>query len=97
MNCPCCGAPMPPDAALDTFIARCGPVTQRLLRALTLSAPLQVRELADRVYADRADGGPDDAEAVVRVMVYNLRPRLAKIDWRIKTVGWAGYVLERAA
>lgn len=97
MICPCCGSPMTADATLDAFIARQGPVTQRLMRALVLAAPLQVRELAERTYADRDDGGPDDAEAIVRVLVSQVRPKLAEIDWRIRTVGWAGYVLERAA
>jgi len=58
------------------------------------------RALTERVYADRADGGPDCADNVVRVTIVRVNRKLAPAGLRIacnKNGRSFGYKLQRLA
>ena len=73
--CPCCGAPVAAPTRLDAALARLTPMQRRLVRAVVRCPGQTATELAAVVYADRADGGPDDAPGVVRVLANQIRLR----------------------
>lgn len=62
------------------------------------SGPLLAHDLAERVYASQADGGPEYAAKVIHVMIHKMRPRLAWHGIRILTLGAGaaslGYMIE---
>ena len=77
------------------------PPLQRLLLQTILStgaAFTDTRDLADRLYAGRADGGPDYAVSSIKVHVYNIRRVLAVLapEVRIASKVQHGYRLEVA-
>lgn len=83
-------------------LARLSPVQQRILLALrelraSPCAPAHAAAIVEVVYRDCADGGPDDAEASVRVAIFNMRRRLAGGPVEIGSRCAAGYWLEGAA
>lgn len=98
MICPCCGTHLSPDQALTAFIRQQGPVAQRILRTLAAANdPMPGAALVDSVYVLAPDGGPINATGSLYCAITALRPRLAQIGWVIRSHGWDGYLLERAA
>ena len=64
--------------------------TQRAMIAALLHGqpkPVPTAHLVDVVYGDRDDGGPDNAEHIVRVQIYQIRTKLAHLGIKIETVG----------
>ncbi|GLS29598.1 Transcriptional regulatory protein, C terminal [Mesorhizobium albiziae] len=45
---------------------------------------VSIRELIDAVYGDRADGGPESAEQIIRNRISMLMPRLLRHGWAIE-------------
>ena len=69
-----------------------------LIEPLRHGSPVPVPRLVATLYAARFDGGPEDAEATVRTMIYYLRQRLARHGIAILTIGVGrgaqGYMLD---
>lgn len=91
-ECPCCGAPMasrPPAEALR--YGRLPPLVRRVVDVLLRSYPrtMSFRRLADLVYADDPNGGPDQAERCLSSSIAQARHEIAKTGWRIG--GASGY------
>lgn len=55
------------------------PCSAAVLRHL-LEEPLTCRELCERIYADREDGGPEWALTVIKVQIHKLRRRGVPIN-----------------
>lgn len=66
------------------------PLERKILRLLkaTQSRPLSARALADALYADREDGGPDSAENIISVTICKMRQKGVKIHSRYR-VGYS--------
>lgn len=58
-----------------------------LLEPLRCGSPVPINRLVSTLYASRWDGGPDNPEGVVHVMIYNLRQRLSPHGIAILTIG----------
>jgi hypothetical protein len=94
MICPCCSQTVTPPGRLQALVRELGPVSGGILRELLASSEsLTPSQIADRVYAGVAGGGPVGATNVVRQMVHRMKPRLKEIGWTIRAVGWSGYRL----
>ena len=65
-----------------------------LLGPLCRRSPTPVQALADAIYADRADGGPDNADHVVRIQIQRMRERLEPHGIRILTFVGQGYMFD---
>lgn len=95
--CPCCRQPLPPDGKTNwdvgtrTFIGNGVAVRFTDKEAQIVDAlwrrrnrPFNnKREMADTVYADDPDGGPEDADNLMSVFVCRIRPKLAAVGWGI--------------
>ena len=84
-NCPCCGAPVAAPTPLDDALraARLSARQVELVRLIARWPGKSAPELADLLYRDAADGGPDYATEVVRVQLHFARKRLAETPLRI--------------
>ena len=110
LRCECCGQVMQ-NIDLNAVIvaSRLTPMQVAILRCLAAANGrfMKSEAIADVVYSDRIDGGPDTAASVVGVQILRLRRRLngAKIQaaWGYRVVGdrpgqgSVGYKLERGA
>jgi hypothetical protein len=90
--------PVPGDV-VDTIVAyRWAPLERLLLQQLlsTGATFIDTRELADRIYAGRADGGPDYACSIIRVRIHAIRRVLRALvpSVRIASKPHHGYRLE---
>lgn len=65
------------------------PVQRKVLDVLINSFPkdLSVRQIADRVYADDPNGGPDGAENCVSVYLNGIRKAVKPLGWTAGTGG----------
>lgn len=89
--CPCCRQALPAgrsredaERLLAEILAR--PTRQaRILKHLVehLGEYASRRELADLVYGDDPDGGPDDAEGVISKLVRGLRGKVAPLGFEL--------------
>ena len=97
-HCPCCGQPVRSDMMAD-LCASVTPTMARILRAIARRPGITAAELADVVYGDRPDGGPDDATNVITSVICQQRQRVVAAGWRILSQGGSrsGYRLERVA
>lgn len=96
--CPCCGAPLKhgvvaPQDLPDRIGG--GNAFRLIVECLAKRAGRVVIDdaLIDHLYGLRADGGPEDARAVIRVVLCKLRHQLPQLGWRIETVWGVGYKL----
>jgi len=92
--CPCCGAPVAAPTRLDAALARLTPTQRLLVRAVARCPGQTATELAAVVYANRADGGPDDACGVVRVLAHQIKQRGAGVRVVAGQGRRGGYFLE---
>lgn len=72
----------------DPASIRCGPVTRRLLEVLA-SQPgkwVTTTRIIDALYGDDPNGGPDNANLTIRVLVHTARPRLQAMGWDIESI-----------
>ena len=82
MRCPCCGSDVViPEwqRALDTLT----PTERRVIDVITTAPGLQEPELAERVYANRWDGGPLAAGQIVRAMINRANKKLVPLGFRV--------------
>jgi DNA-binding winged helix-turn-helix (wHTH) protein len=87
----------------DLFGIPFGPVELKILSTLIGAYPDKVErfELADAVYSDDPEGGPEHANTVLRVMVARLRRKLTGTGWTIPKMktgtgeAYGGYRLAR--
>lgn len=87
LRCPFCNSPLKegtvPIEALPGLDV--SPQRRRILDALVQSHPrfLTISQLADAVYADDPDGGPEGAFNVTRTQISKLRRVLPPYGWQI--------------
>lgn len=101
MICPCCRRPFDPGwipvEALPALFR--GRIQTRLLSHLIehFGAPRSVHQIADAIYSDAIDGGPEWAEQSVQVMVATMRRKMrdAGVGWTIHGKCGQGYMLVR--
>lgn len=82
MNCPCCGSIIVVPAwqqALETLT----PTERRVIDVVTQAPGLREPELAERVYANRWDGGPLAAGQIVRAMIHRANKKLVPYGFRV--------------
>lgn len=88
-HCPCCGQAVPDLPRLDSVIVGAGLSGQLKQLFVILSASrgryLSYRDLAQIMFGDREDGGPDNAEGHIRVLVNHLRREIAGYFVKIDT------------
>lgn len=91
--CPCCGQ----EWAIDDLPKLRGPRRNRIIEIVSRRPGLDMHRLADLVYADDINGGPDDAAMVVRVTIAHMNKQLRRQGWRIAAdrCGYGGYRLSR--
>jgi hypothetical protein len=86
-RCPCCQQELPkqkrlefyyPDVIYDGKVARLHAMEFKILQAGWRSR-LSTMELADAIYADRADGGPNTVNDVLAVTVFRMNKKLAPL------------------
>lgn len=95
MKCPCCNGSGEVDD--DVSPVHLSPLQFRIWDIVRKSPHgISIRDLVDRVYIDREDGGPEYATRCVWRTVWNANRRLAVVDQRIvSTKGWGSlYRLE---
>jgi hypothetical protein len=76
--CPTCGQPIPPDIELQ------GPVRNRVYDFIRKNPRGVTRQqVADAVYRDDPNGGPDSATSVISATVWHINKKLRKHGVRI--------------
>ncbi|WP_295805918.1 helix-turn-helix domain-containing protein [uncultured Nitratireductor sp.] len=89
-RCPCCGGMMPPGAVpREEIVGRLETTSQVFRDAVRRLAwrpghQLTSYELAEYIWKDDPNGGPDTADAVVRVTIRRERHHLEPLGWRIE-------------
>lgn len=85
IRCPCCEGRGVIEAEPPT---RLTPIQTKIYNAVRAAKHgIAIGRLADQVYADRRDGGPNCAWDVVRTQVYLMNKRLADVGERVKSEG----------
>lgn len=93
--CPYCGADLGRIVPIG-IVAESFPHTmRRIILALSTGRPMTRDQIADQVYWDDPNGGPDTAKNVVSVTISNHRGALAGMGWRIQASPRSGYRLVR--
>ena len=84
MKCPCCNG----TGKVDGPPVHMSPMQNRVWDIVRHAADgIESAALIDRIYADRADGGPAYASKTVHVAICRLNKRLRLVDQRIHGVG----------
>jgi hypothetical protein len=82
ITCPCCGGRGEIEEQRHPQLT---PLQFRIYDVVRRSpCGINVHNLVDKVYADRADGGPDTAMAVVRSLIWKINTVLAPTGARIR-------------
>jgi hypothetical protein len=94
-KCPCCGQQIDgevPAKALASVPLR--PTARRIIDALASVYPrgLSARQIADRVYADDPNGGPESAEDAMSVHMHRARPIIQGYGWTVGASGKHGNI-----
>lgn len=91
IHCPTCGHAMEAKrASLETLSsAPFEPQLRLIIDALAKAYPRFVTTdfLLDHLYGGRQDGGPDNAESLIRTRISKLRKQLAPYGWTIPKHG----------
>ena len=79
--CNCCGHPIVGDDVSETLT----PLQQRIFNGIKRAgaAGISARDLMDIVYADDANGGPENTN-IISVVINQMAPRLALFNLKIK-------------
>ncbi|WP_428029789.1 helix-turn-helix domain-containing protein [Ancylobacter sp.] len=89
-TCPTCGQPMRAgtDVKALTGLAR-GPVSRAILDTLVESYPASIegRRLAEAVWGDDPDGGPNWPAGSLFILMRRLRLKLGPLGWTITSTG----------
>lgn len=84
MKCPCCGGEMEstPEVTLDAGLT---PLELAIMTAMVSAYPrgLTRRQLANIVYSDDPNGGPDTAEKAMSVYLYYIRAKIKPLGWHV--------------
>lgn len=83
MNCPCCGAEMHTPGLAALRHVRVTPFQRKVLDVLINTFPkaLSARQLANRVYADDPNGGPENSENCISVYLCRIRKAIQPLGW----------------
>jgi hypothetical protein len=73
-------------AALNEALDSLRPMQRRVFDLVSKCRGMKFPDLADAIYADREDGGPDGAEMCVRTAAYQANAELRKAGIRIVSV-----------
>lgn len=89
VSCPCCGAEMHTPGLSALRYIRVTTLQRQVLDVLINAFPrtLSTRQIADRVYADDPNGGPDKAEGCIEVSLYRIRKVIKHVGWTAGTSG----------
>lgn len=89
MNCPCCGAEMHTPGIAALRYVRVTPFQRKVLDVLINTFPkaLSARQIADRVYADDPNGGPENSENCISVRLYAIRKAIKHLGWTAGALG----------
>lgn len=96
MTCPCCGSTTIVPAweyALDKLT----PTERRAARLVAAMPGLTRRALAHELYSQNLDGGPDDAEKCISVIVSRANRKLVPLGFAVRAMGWDGYRVVKVA
>ena len=91
--CPCCGAPVEGAVSVEALLAiQFGPVRSTLLRCMieAYPRPRSARQIADYVYRDDPDGGPDGALDLVSINAHHIRKKIEPLGWTLRGVRGRG-------
>ncbi len=66
------------------------PTQRAMLAPLRAGHPVPMERLVNILYANRYDGGPEDAPHTVRQQMYRMRQKLANLGISIETAGLHG-------
>lgn len=83
-RCPCCRQKVAEGRHMKLSALFAGR-RRRILEIIESRHPARVdkRTLVDILYAEDLDGGPDNAEGVIPVLVYQMNQRLTSTGWKI--------------
>lgn len=81
--CPCCGAPVTPERALDLALRSYPRTFRRIVRAIHASPGLTIDQIAARVWAHDPEGGPLYARETINSYISKQRARLEADGWQI--------------
>jgi DNA-binding response OmpR family regulator len=85
-SCPTCGGHIAEAAGLDAVREAVTAPAQRLIFDMLskrAGQPVERDRIMSRVYGDRADGGPERGDVVLKVHVSKLRKKLEPFGWTI--------------
>lgn len=85
-SCPCCGGDIGEAASLEAVAeAVSSPTRNTILSMLirSIGRPVLRDAMIDRLYGDRADGGPERAANIIMVQVSRLRREIEPFGWTI--------------
>lgn len=92
-HCPCCQQDLPkqkrlefyyPDILYNGMVVRLHALEFKILLA-GYRRRLSTLELADAIYADRADGGPSAVNDTISVTVYRMNKKLAPLGLQYRS------------
>lgn len=85
-SCPCCGSFIGEASTIEQVRESLTAPAQRLIfdaLARSVGKPVHRETLFDRIYGNRADGGPERGEQVLTVHVSQLRRKIEPFGWTI--------------
>ncbi|MCJ8518989.1 hypothetical protein ABID21_001894 [Pseudorhizobium tarimense] len=85
-TCPCCKGFIGEAAPLDQVMESVTQPSRRIILEMLASkpgSPVLRDRILDRLYGDRADGGPDTGDHVVKAMVSQLRRQIEPFGWTV--------------
>lgn len=92
-SCPCCGQPIDglgPVEAAYRISGHFGRIVEAIARFGRSGRPVNAFEVAEVVYADDPDGGPDDPTNGIRVLIWKRRPQFRAYGWDLEHASGRG-------
>ena len=95
-TCPCCGQDWEARSQLDAMLDALSPVARRAVSIIARRPGIRGRDLADAVYADAEDGGPENAIGTIASVLVHNRQRMKAYGYAARgRQGGGGYWLIR--
>lgn len=88
-TCPCCGQPIEglgPQQAANQIGGYFRLIVEAILNLSTGGRPVPAFEIADRIYRDDPDGGPDDPTNTIRVLIWKRRQQYRALGWDVRSL-----------
>jgi hypothetical protein len=85
-TCPCCGGFIGEAAPIDQVREYVTAPGQRLILDMLskkVRAPIRRDSIMHRMYGGRQDGGPEQGDTVIKVMVSQLRRKIEPFGWTV--------------